>query len=250
MVDTHCHIHEQNYALDVIDVIANASVNDVTKLICVGTTLDDSKIAVEFANKRSNIWASIGLHPHDSKLGLSAYEDLQKIVKKDKIIAIGECGLDYFYNHSSKIDQISALEFQIDLAINNDLPMIFHVRDAFDDFWPIFDNFKGIRGVVHSFTASKKDLDKALSRGLYIGLNGIMTFTKDQSQLDTAKAVPRDRLVLETDSPFLTPSPLRGKVNQPSNIKIIAEFLSSLRGETFNQLALQTTLNSERLFRI
>jgi TatD DNase family protein len=250
MVDTHCHIHEKNYALDVNEVILNANDCEVTKLICVGTTAEDSKNAIEFASKRSNIWASIGLHPHDSKIGHSAFSDLQKLVKNDKIVAIGECGLDYFYNNSPKQDQIKALEFQIDLALNNNLPIIFHVRNAFDDFWPLFDNFKGISGVIHSFTATTKDLDNALNRGLYIGLNGIMTFSKDQSQLDAAKAIPLDKLVLETDSPFLSPSPLRGKVNQPSSIKIIAEFLSNLRGESFDKLAYQTTANSEHLFGI
>ena len=128
--------------------------------------------------------------------------------------------------------------------------MIFHVRDAFDDFWPIFDEYKGIRGVIHSFTATTKELDQILTRGLFVGLNGIMTFTKDDKQLEAAKSVPLDRLVLETDTPFLTPKPFRGKINEPKNVVVIAEFLSDLRGESLKELSEATTNNSNQLFNL
>ena len=164
------------------------------------------------------------------------------------IVAIGECGLDYFYNHSDKKDQFAALENQMQLAQDNTLPMIFHVREAFDDFWPIYDNFSRLKGVVHSFTDTTTQLDKALNRDLYIGLNGIMTFTKDQKQLAAAKAVPLERLLLETDAPFLTPKPLRGKINEPKNVSITAEFLAQLRGEELSTLAAATTKNARQLF--
>jgi TatD DNase family protein len=249
-VDTHCHIHSKDFNLDSLETIQNATEFGVTKLICVGTDENDSLDAVNFAQEKENVWASIGLHPHDAKLGQDSFDKLASLVNRPKVVAIGECGLDYFYNHSTKEDQIKALKFQIELALANDLPMIFHVRDAFDDFWPIFDEYKGIRGVIHSFTATTKELDQILTRGLFVGLNGIMTFTKDDKQLEAAKSVPLDRLVLETDTPFLTPKPFRGKINEPKNVVVIAEFLSDLRGESLQELSEATTNNSDQLFNL
>jgi TatD DNase family protein len=130
------------------------------------------------------------------------------------------------------------------------LPLIFHVRDAFDDFWPIFDNFKGLRGVIHSFTATPRELEQILQRDLYVGLNGIMTFTKNADQLEAAKAVPLDRLLLETDAPFLTPVPFRGKICEPKHVVITAEFLSKLRGEFIGKLGQNTTRNAQTLFNV
>ncbi|MEX0934175.1 MAG: TatD family hydrolase, partial [Candidatus Saccharimonadales bacterium] len=166
------------------------------------------------------------------------------------------CGLDYYYLHSDKNDQITALIYQIELALENNLPMIFHVRNAdgdpqaFDDFFKIIDKFEHISGVVHSFTAGKSTMEECIKRGLYIGLNGIMTFSKDQSQLEAAKSIPLDRLLLETDSPFLTPAPFRGKVNHSGHIKIVAEFLAKLRGEELSDLAQVTSDNAKEVFSI
>lgn len=248
--DTHCHIHSADYNLDGQIAINNAVAIGVNKMICVGIDESDSALAVGFASSNNNVWASIGLHPHDAKLGQDAFDKLAKLVSEPKVVAIGECGLDYYYNHSSKEDQVRALHYQIDLALKNDLPMIFHIRDAFDDFWPIFDEYKGIRGVVHSFTATTTELDQALARGLYIGLNGIMTFTKDHNQLAAAKSVPLDRMLLETDAPFLTPKPLRGTINEPKNVVLTAEFLAGLRNESLQQISQSTTYNAIKLFKL
>lgn len=247
-VDTHCHIHEADYALPEQEVRNLADSAGVTRLICVGTDETTSAQAIAFAKGKDRVWASIGLHPHDAKLGNDSFAALANLLPNSNVVAIGECGLDYFYNHSDKKDQYAALEYQMHLAQNNDLPMIFHVRDAFDDFWPIFDNFSSLRGVVHSFTATTTELDQALARDLYIGLNGITTFTKNEKQLAAARAVPLDRLLLETDAPFLTPKPLRGTINQPKNISIIADFLVSIRSESLPLLAAATTRNARQLF--
>lgn len=249
-VDTHCHIHAADYTLDTTEVIKRSTADNVTRLICVGTDENDSAHAVAFVADKTNTWASIGLHPHDAKLGQDAFDALAALAGKPKVVAVGECGLDYFYNHSAKEDQVKALRFQIELALAHDLPMIFHIRDAFDDFWPIFDSYKGAQGVVHSFTATNIELDEALSRGLYIGINGIMTFSKNDDQLAAAKAIPIDKLLLETDAPFLTPVPLRGKVNEPKNVVLTAEFLSKLRGESLEELGSATTKNALKLFRL
>ena len=249
-VDTHCHIHASDYMLPEAEVRQRAVAAGVTKLICVGTDERTSLEAVAYVQDKSNTWASVGLHPHDAKLGGDAFQAIKALAHSNKVVAIGECGLDYYYNHSDKKDQVTALEFQMQLALDNNLPMIFHVRDAFDDFWPIFDNSSGVRGVVHSFTATVQELDKVLQRGLHVGLNGIMTFTKDENQLVAAKAVPLERLLLETDAPFLTPVPLRGKVNEPKNVSLTADFLAKLRGEDLSQLASATTQNACQLFGI
>ena len=249
-IDTHCHIHAADFTLDAEETIRSANAQGVNRLICVGTDEADSALAVAFANMHDGVWASIGLHPHDAKLGTEAFNALTSLAEKPKIVAVGECGLDYYYNHSAKEDQEKALRFQIELALTHKLPMIFHVRDAFDDFWPIFDSYEGVRGVIHSFTATSKELDEALERGLYIGLNGIMTFSKNEEQLVAAKAVPLERLLLETDAPFLTPVPLRGKVNEPKNVVLTAEFLSKLRGESLEQIALASTNNAKELFQL
>jgi TatD DNase family protein len=126
--------------------------------------------------------------------------------------------------------------------------MIFHVREAFDDFWPMFDQKSRIRGVVHSFTDSAENLNRAIERGLYVGVNGIATFAKDPVQIAVYKAIPLERLVLETDAPFLTPTPYRGSINEPKHIKEIVQFLSELRGESIEQLTRATTKNATNLF--
>jgi len=201
LTDTHCHIHSADYPLDSNDVLNDSIKDGVTKLICVGTDLEDSKLAVSFSQAKSNVWASIGIHPHEAKHyngNNEALDKFKKLAEEKKVIAIGECGLDYFYNHSDKFDQKAILEFQINVALQYDLPMIFHVRDAFDDFWEIFDKYQDIKGVIHSFTADSEILAQALSRNLYIGLNGIMTFTKNAIQLNAAEKVPIDKLLLET----------------------------------------------------
>jgi TatD DNase family protein len=251
LVDTHCHIHFPDYELDLDEVIAAAEADGVTKLLCVGCTLADSQGAVEFAERHENIWASIGLHPHEAKQYVRddhALQQFRDLAIKPKVVAIGEVGLDYYYEHSSKADQQQLLRFQLNLAQEHNLPMIFHVREAFDDFWPIFDGFPGIRGVVHSFSATKAELTEVIKRDLYVGLNGIMTFTKSADQLAAARAVPLDKLLLETDAPFLTPTPFRGTICQPKHVRVTAEFLSKLRGETLEQIAQATTKNAEQLF--
>lgn len=252
-VDTHCHIHFPDYLLNPDEVREEAQKEGINRLICVGCTLSDSQSAIEYAERHENVWASIGLHPHESSLYVDDHESLQKfrnLVPHAKVVAIGECGLDYYYEHSSRDDQKKLFKFQLDLASEHNLPLIFHVRDAFDDFWPIFDQYKGIRGVVHSFTATIKEVEQIVSRGLYIGLNGIMTFTKDPKQLEAARAIPLEHLLLETDAPFLTPAPFRGTICQPKHVRVTAEFLGGLRGERLETIAAATTANAKRLFKL
>lgn len=256
LVDTHCHIHFPDYELDEAEVIAAATAAGVTRLICVGCRLTDSEGAVAIAKRHANIWASIGLHPHEGSEYVHDDHALQKFRQlalhhqQNKIVAIGECGLDYHYMHSTKEDQHKLLRFQLDVAQETGLPLIFHVREAFAEFWQIFDDYQGLRGVVHSFSATPRELEQIISRGLYVGLNGIMTFTKNPEQLAAAKAVPLDKLLLETDAPFLTPVPERGKICQPKHVRVVAEFLADLRGESLDRLSEAATANTLKLFHL
>lgn len=250
-IDTHCHIQTADYPLDATVVIKNADLVGVNRMIVVGCTLEDSQEATKFAAQHSNVWASIGLHPHEAHHYVNDAEALAKfkqLASQPKVVAIGECGLDYYYNHSPAEAQKELLHFQLAIAQEFNLPVIFHVRDAFDDFWSIFDQYKGIKGVIHSFTATTKELEQIVSRGLYVGINGIMTFSKQADQLAAARAIPQDKLVLETDAPFLTPAPFRGTICEPKHIRVTAEFLSRLRDESLEEIATATTRNALRLF--
>jgi len=244
-IDTHCHIHESDYTLDITATLQHAHDNHVDQIMCVGTNLDSSRRAIEFAQKHTEAFATIGVHPHDTKDG---WEELSGLIAPGLIVAVGEIGLDYFYNHSPRATQIKALEWQIELALKNNLPIIFHVRDAFDDFWPIFDNFNGIRGELHSFTDKRLHLDEGLKRDLYIGVNGISTFTKDKAQQELFASIPLSSLLLETDAPFLTPAPFRGMVNEPAYIKDIAIAQAQQRGLEIEEIARRTTANARALF--
>lgn len=245
LVDTHCHIHDSEYPLDRTETIEKAHADNVMQMICVGTSQQSSKDAVAFAEHRDGIYASIGVHPHDTNDG---WEEIRPLVGAPKLVAVGEIGLDYFYTHSPRDVQILALEAQIDLALAAGLPIIFHVREAFDDFWPIFDNFSGIRGELHSFTDTTKNLEEGLKRGLYVGVNGISTFTKDEAQKAMFATIPLERMLLETDAPFLTPAPFRGKVNEPAYVRRIAEFHAGARNVSVEEIAAATTANAKALF--
>lgn len=283
LADSHCHIQSIGAAVGeqhtrerwekagttAEAVIERAHAAGVTRLVCVGCDVDDSRLAVAFVQEREGCWASIGIHPHEAlpheknfhggPAGTAAsiehwLQALDELAKAPKVVAVGECGLDYFYEHSDRTAQREMLRLQIALALAHDLPLIFHVRDAFDDFWPIFEEYLSggarLRGVVHSFTDSQANLERALSHGLYIGVNGIATFTKDAVQQTMYRAIPLDRLLLETDAPFLTPHPNRGRINESRYIGTIAEFLAAARGESLEVLASTTTRNFRELFRV
>ena len=247
LTDTHCHIHESSYPLASRDVLARAHEAGVTRMICVGTNEKSSEEAAAFAQNHEGVYFSIGVHPHDTKDG---WEKLEALTKAPKLVAVGEIGLDYFYTHSPREVQLAALEAQLDLALQHDLPVIFHVREAFADFWPVFDNFKGIKGELHSFTDTLEHLEQALKRGLFIGVNGISTFTKSEAQRAMFASIPLERLLLETDAPFLTPVPFRGKVNEPAFVRHIAEFHADIRSLTVDEIAGTTSVNAQTLFNL
>ena len=245
MIDTHCHIHEEGYPFPPEEVIMRAEDAGVTEYICIGTNEESSRQAIDFAKDHKNAYAVVGVHPHDSKDG---YEDIAELADTPGVVGVGEIGLDYFYTHSDKKTQQEAFRAQLAIAHARNLPVSFHVRDGFDDFWPIFDSFDGIRGVLHSYTDSQDNLERALEKGLYIGVNGISTFTKDEKQQAMYDGIPLDRLLLETDAPFLTPHPFRGKINEPAHVRLVAQYHASRRGISIEEIAAATTANARALF--
>jgi TatD DNase family protein len=251
LIDTHCHLHFDDYNNDRKAVLGASAGAGVNRLICVGCSLDDSKRAVDFARQHSGVWASIGSHPHEATKFLADPDSgikFETMLKQPKVVAVGEIGLDYYRNYSPESDQEKALRRQLEFGLKYELPFIFHIREAWDDFWKIFDDYKNIKGVVHCYSAPPDRLEEVLERNLYAGLNGLMTYTKDQQWLEAAKRIPKDRLVLETDAPFLTPVPYRGKRCEPKHVADTAKFLANLRDENVEDLAVYTTANAVSLF--
>ena len=262
LIDTHAHIHFDDFSGDLADVFSNARTSQVTSIITVGTSPQDSLKALEFVMNPETIamaqgiklYATAGIHPHEASLGRDGLKVIGKLARDSKyqavLVAIGECGLDYYRNNSPKAQQHDALEFQLQLAQELELPLVFHVRDAWEDFFEILKNYPKVRGVIHSFTGTTKEVEQALGFELYFGLNGIMTFTKEQAQLEAANIIPASRLLLETDCPYLSPAPMRGKRNEPSFVKYTGEFLSNLRAEDYADITRQSSNNAKELFAI
>ena len=255
LTDTHCHIQFADYPLNAEEVLTRGKSAGVSRAVVVGCTLADSQLGVAFAEAHDNVWATIGLHPHEAKDYVgnqAALDTFTSLAAAQKVVGIGECGLDYFYGHSPREQQIEVLRFQLELAQAHDLPLSFHVREAFPDFWPIFEEYhakKPLRGVLHSFTDTLETMYKAVNYGLYIGVNGIATFSRPEQQA-MYRQIPLDNLVLETDAPFLTPKPYRGTICELRHVRVTAEFLADLRQETLEQLAKKTTTNAQTLFNL
>lgn len=252
LVDTHSHLHFSNFNDNRPEVYDRAVAAGVTRVLCVGTTLEDSALAINYAQSQEGVWAAVGVHPHEAesvvRLQGRYLQKLRELLKEEKVVAVGEIGLDYYKSTTPKDIQEKALRLQLETGLQTKLPFSFHVRDAWTDFWRIIDEYDGIKGVVHSFSSGRKQLDAVLNRGLYVGLNGIMTFTRDEAQLEAAKLVPLNKLLLETDAPFLTPLPFRNETCEPKHTVDTAEFLAGLRDEPLAKLAEQTTKNAIELF--
>ena len=264
LADTHCHIHSSDYPLNPSEVLTSALDSGVSQIITMGCDPADSELAVRYVlghgqPERLILRAGAGIYPHQAgDFRPSDIDRLQTLIDTSKrvIAAVGEVGLDYCYDTVSPIKQLEALEALIQLSLDNALPLSFHVRsgdygDAFADLWALLSNFPhGVSGVVHSFTDSQANLEQVLKRDLSIGVNGIVTFNRDPALTEVYRAVPLDRVVLETDSPYLAPVPYRGKTNQPKYIRQIAERLAEVRGMSPAQLTEVVAGNVERIFHL
>lgn len=259
IIDTHCHLHDSEFYSDNREEVYRQSRESGVIMVCVGTDVRSSREAVEFALTHEGCWAIVGIHPHEAKDNKSSeirtiieaeLQNSQQEHRKSIIVGIGEIGLDYFYDHSPKDVQIERLYEQLRIARDFNLPVSFHVREAFDDFWPIFDEFVEMRGVLHSFTDTIATLTEALKRGLLIGVNGISTFTKDENQRIMFRELPLESILLETDAPFLTPVPFRGKMNIPAYVERVAAHQAEVKSVPLLDVTATTTANARELFGI
>lgn len=250
MIDSHCHIHnvkEYEWPWTPEEMLEAAQKAGVTSVICAGTSASDSKAAVDFAVKHEGVYALAGAHPEE-KIVSGEVEAIEEILKNGGVVGVGEIGLDYHYG-SDKEAQKKLLSEMLALAVKYDLPVSFHVREAFSDFWPIYDEFK-VRGVLHCFTGTMQDLKDALKRGLYIGITAIAMFSKDEKLAEVFRSVPLDRVLIETDAPFLAPPPYRGKINQPAYVLEVAKFLARRYNVSLPKIQEVTAHNTKKLFNL
>ncbi len=250
LIDTHCHIHDSEFYPNNREEAYRQSIDAGVEMICVGTDIRSSREALDFCQTHRHCYPVVGIHPHEA--AVNDVDELRQLVAdhRQELVGIGEIGLDYFYDHSSRDEQMASLRAQLMIAKEANLPVSFHVRNAFRDFWPIFDEFPGIRGVLHSFTDSEENLNEGLRRKLFIGVNGISTFTKDTKQQEMFAQLPLKVIVLETDAPFLTPAPLRGKMNIPAYVERVAAHQAALKSVALADVARQTSANAEIIFGI
>lgn len=242
--DNHCHLTSLKQSPS--EAVSAASEAGVTRLLTVGCTVDDSTSAVEIASRFPEVWATAGVHPHDAKDGIGGLEDL---LDHAKVVAVGECGLDYHYDYSPRQDQADGFVRQIELAKANDLALVIHTREAWDDTFEILDR-EGMpeRTVFHCFTGGPEEAAEAVKRGAYVSFSGIVTFKTAQDLRDAAAITPIDRILVETDSPYLAPVPHRGKPNQPANVALVGAFLAELLEYPVEDFAKTTMTNANTLF--
>lgn len=260
LIDTHCHLHDREFfgPEEAEEIIQQAKAVGVERIICIGTDPDDSLAAKDFALAHDGVYWTYGVHPSETT-NLSTLDsarspvfmedsfrrrldDGEHVLKSDKLVAIGEVGLDYHYDGYNREAQIRLFEEMLQLAMDNNLPVSFHVREAFDDFFGVIANFPKIRGVVHSFSDNKKNLKRILNETeFYVGVNGMATYS-------TLPTPPIERILLETDAPFLAPVPHRGEKNNPMYIPEIAKWVSLKLGLPMREVENMTTKNALSLF--
>ena len=244
--DTHCHIYSTYYE-DIDSVIEDSVKKGVTKYINNGCDTLSNKEVVELIHKYENMYGAIGIHPeYVSEYTNDDITYIKEKLKDDKIVAIGEIGLDYFYTKENKEEQIKLFETQLKLAQEYNLPVIVHSREATKDTIDILKKYK-VKGVIHSFSGSIETANEYIKMGFLLGVNGVITF-KNAHIKDVYEKIDLSNIVLETDSPYLTPEPFRGKQNNPSHIVEIAKFICDLKGISMDELSKITNDNIRRLY--
>lgn len=248
-IDTHTHPQMRQYEKDREDVIERALESGIG-MICVGVDLETSVQAVELVQKYSEMWASVGLHPNDNLNEVYDQKPYEELAQNPKVVAIGEIGLDYYRtpDREAQLFQAQRLEQQLQLALDLNKPVIIHCRDAHEAMRQILKKFSNIKGVIHSFTGTTEDAKWYIENNFYIGLNGIITFARQYDE--TVKFLPLGKILLETDAPYLTPEPYRGKRNESYYLPHIAQKIAELKNLDPESVAQQTTQNAKDLFDI
>ena len=247
MIDTHCHIYKEYYK-NIDEILLKAKKNGINNIINNGINYESNIECLEFKKKYPNCYIALGFQPEELKAGdekkLNIIED-----NIEKIIAIGEIGLDYYYSKDNKEYQIKMFEKQIEIALKYNLPIIVHSRKAFDDTYKILKKYKGIKGIIHCFSGTIEQANKYIELGFMLGIGGVLTF-KNSNLQNIVKEIDLNNVVLETDSPYLTPEPYRGLPNEPANIKIICEKISEIKKISVNEVEKIINNNVSNLFNI
>jgi TatD DNase family protein len=250
LTDSHCHLFYDEIFQDIDNVLIRSKNLGVNRFICVGTNINDSLLSLDISKKYENVYCSAGIHPHDSQNVDKDYiQQIELMMNSNKMIAVGEIGLDYFKNISSKKSQIKVFNELLQLADKIDKPVIFHNRDADEDIIEILSSYPNVTGVSHCFSSTLSTAKKLLDIGYYISFSGNLTF-KNSNLPSVAKYLPLDRLLVETDSPYLSPEPFRGKPNEPGRTRYVAEKLAEIHNTSFDTIVEQTTKNINKLFSI
>jgi len=252
LIDTHCHLTFEQLAGDVEAVAERSKASGVVGWITVGTDIPQNRKAIELAGKFENMYATVGIHPHDAKdVTAQTLTELKELAQSEKVVAIGETGLDSHYNSSKQPDQRRAFAAQLEIAKALNLPVIVHCREAFDETMDILDRHgHGVRAVVfHCFSGSAEQAKIVLDKGFHISFTGVITFKNAQTARQAAKAVPLDRLMLETDSPYMSPEPMRKqKINEPALMIHTAKYLAGLKEMSLPDFAQAVTTTSKTFF--
>ena len=250
LTDSHCHLFYDEIFQDIDNILIRSKNLGVNRFICVGTNINDSLLSLDISEKFENVYCSAGIHPHDAQNVDKDYiQQIELMMRSKKMIAIGEIGLDYFRNISSKKSQIKVFNELLQLADNINKPVIFHNREADRDIIDILSSYPNVIGVSHCFSSTLSTAKKLLDLGYYISFSGNLTF-KNSNLPSVAKYLPLDRLLVETDSPYLSPEPFRGKPNEPGRTRYVAEKLAEIHNISFESIAEQTTKNINKLFSI
>jgi TatD DNase family protein len=253
IIDSHAHVVKEYFSEDQEEVIERAFKSGISQMINPGVVLESIPELLELTQRYENIYTAVGLHPHDAKnWSESSFDTLAKASEHAKVVAIGECGLDFFYNNSSHDEQIKALSEQIKLALETNKPIIIHCRDAWDEMLSLLktEGQGKLRGVFHCFTGGPELLPRIEELDFYVSFSGIVTFPKSKPIKEAAAMVPANRLLAETDCPFLAPQKVRGKRNEPSYVWFVAEELARLRDKELGEISALCEQNARTLFRL
>lgn len=253
LFDTHAHIDDNRFEGETEEVILRAKEQDVSLIVNVGYDLLHARQSIALAEKNDFIYASVGLHPHDAKEGDEVFwEEIYKLARHPKVVAIGEIGLDYYYDHSPRDVQKEVFRRQIGVAEELQLPIIIHNRDAHQDTLTIVREEKAsqVGGVFHAYSGSWEMAQEVLDLGLYISVGGPVTFKNARKIVEVVEKAPLESLLIETDCPYLTPHPYRGKRNEPAYVRFVAEKIAEIKNISFEEVASTTKENGMRLFKI
>ena len=252
LFDTHAHMNDPAFDEDREAILLGLKDKGVALMMNVGCCLESSKDCVAMANKYPFVYASVGTHPDSAdEVDETVLEEYRILCKQnDKVVAIGEIGLDYYYETIPREIQQRAFRLQLELARELDMPVIVHERNAHDDGMRIVKEFKGVSGVFHCYSGSAEMARQLVDMGWYIGFTGVLTFKNARKAVETAASIPLERIVLETDCPFMAPDPFRGKRNDPGYLYRMAEKLAEIRGIRVEEVHRVTTKNGKRLYRI